>query len=68
LNIHTEIDESAEATKDALQDLNATLEHLANQAGVINGMSGFVIIHVQNRTSTERPKDPCRPVHRSLSP
>ncbi|EEB19421.1 Talin-2, putative [Pediculus humanus corporis] len=38
LNIHPDIDESTEATREALRDLNLTLEHLSTQAGVITGL------------------------------
>ncbi|XP_052124986.1 talin-1 isoform X3 [Frankliniella occidentalis] len=38
LNIHPEIDESAEATRDALQDLAGTLEQLSTQAGIVTGL------------------------------
>ena len=38
VNIHPDIDESVEATRDALQDVGKTLEHLATQAGVVTGI------------------------------
>ncbi|KAJ9593984.1 hypothetical protein L9F63_014625, partial [Diploptera punctata] len=38
VNIHPDIDESVEATKDSLQDVGKTLEHLATQAGVVTGI------------------------------
>lgn len=38
LNIHPEIDESAESTRDALQDLAGTLEQLSTQAGIVTGL------------------------------
>jgi len=38
VNIHRDVDESAEATRDALQDLESTLEQLSTQAGVVTGL------------------------------
>nr|CAD7194456.1 unnamed protein product [Timema douglasi] len=38
VNIHPDIDDSAEATRDSLHDLGKTLEHLATQAGVVTGV------------------------------
>ncbi|PSN52989.1 Talin-1 [Blattella germanica] len=38
VNIHPDIDESVEATRDALQDMGRTLEHLSTQAGVVTGI------------------------------
>ncbi|PNF41180.1 Talin-1 [Cryptotermes secundus] len=38
INIHPDIDESVDATRDALQDVGKTLEHLATQAGVVTGI------------------------------
>lgn len=38
VNIHPDIDESVDATRDALHDVGKTLEHLATQAGVVTGI------------------------------
>jgi talin len=38
VNIHPDIDEACEATREALQDLGGTLERLATQAGVVTGI------------------------------
>ncbi|KDR19212.1 Talin-1 [Zootermopsis nevadensis] len=38
VNIHPDIDESVDATRDSLQDMGKTLEHLATQAGVVTGI------------------------------
>ncbi|XP_049847483.1 talin-1 isoform X1 [Schistocerca gregaria] len=38
VNIHSDIDETADALRDALQDLSRTLEQLSTQAGVVTGI------------------------------
>ncbi|KAL0267697.1 UNVERIFIED_CONTAM: hypothetical protein PYX00_009891 [Menopon gallinae] len=56
VNIHPDIDDSVEATREALQDLNVTLEHLSTQAGVITGLldtiSRSMTRVTDNRSST----------------
>lgn len=54
--MHPDIDESTEATREALHDLNVTLEHLSTQAGVITGLldtiSRAMTRVTDNRSST----------------
>ena len=38
IQVHTDLDESAEAMKEALRDLLSTVETVATEAGVVSGL------------------------------
>ena len=38
VQVHTDLDESAEAMKEALRDLLSTVETVATEAGVVSGL------------------------------
>ena len=62
VHVHTDLDESAEAMKEALRDLLSTVETVATEAGVVSGLVDSITASMnQMETSAQTVK--CSPSH-----
>ena len=67
-HVHTDLDESAEAMKEALRDLLSTVETVATEAGVVSGLVDTITASMnQMETSAQTVIQP-HPTHPSTNP
>lgn len=61
MQVHTDLDESAEAMKEALRDLLSTVETVATEAGVVSGLVDSITASMNQMESRAQTVIQCRP-------